>query len=115
MNEPKISVITVCYNAVKVIEPTLLSVITQAYNNIEYIVIDGGSNDGTVELIKKHADKITYWVSEPDEGVYDAMNKGIDKATGSWVYFIGAGDILLNITDKIAPLLVEPNCIYYGD
>lgn len=88
----KISIITVSYNAVKTIEQTILSVINQSYFNIEYIIVDGGSTDGTVGIIKKYADKISYWVSEPDKGIYDAMNKGIDVATGEYVYFLGADD-----------------------
>ena len=73
MNYPLISVITVSYNAVLTIEQTILSVINQTYLNIEYIIIDGGSTDGTVNVIKKYADKIAYWVSEPVKGIYDAM------------------------------------------
>lgn len=73
----KISIITVSYNAAATIEQTILSVIGQEYPHIEYIVIDGGSTDGTVDIIRKYEDKIAYWVSEPDQGIYDAMNKGI--------------------------------------
>lgn len=76
---PLVSVITVCYNATTVIEATILSIIGQTYSNIEYIIIDGGSTDGTIEVIKKYEKKIFYWVSEPDKGIYDAMNKGIVK------------------------------------
>lgn len=89
---PKISIITVSYNAIAGIEQTILSVINQTYQNVEYIIIDGGSTDGTVDVIRKYADKIVYWVSEPDKGIYDAMNKGIKKATGEWINFMNAGD-----------------------
>ena len=77
-NNPLISVVTVSYNAVSTIEQTILSVINQTYPNIEYVIIDGESTDGTVDVIKKYADRITYWVSEPDKGIYDAMNKGMN-------------------------------------
>ncbi len=88
----KLSVITVVYNAVHLIEGTIQSVIRQDYPNIEYIVIDGHSNDGTLSILEKYADKIDILVSEPDKGLYDAMNKGLDKATGEYVWFMNAGD-----------------------
>lgn len=93
---PLITVITVSYNAVSSIEDTIKSVINQSYKNIEFIIIDGQSTDGTVDIIKKYEKQIAYWTSEPDNGVYDAMNKGIDKSTGEWIIFLGADDILLD-------------------
>lgn len=88
----KISIVTVCFNAAELIESTIKSVIGQTYSNVEYIVIDGGSTDGTKDIIKKYADKISYWVSEPDRGIFDAMNKGIKVATGNYINFMNAGD-----------------------
>ena len=88
--KPLITVVTICYNAVDTIEETIKSVIEQTYPNIEYIVIDGGSKDGTVDIIKKYQDKISYWVSEPDRGIYDAMNKGTMKANGRWINFMNS-------------------------
>lgn len=95
---PLITVVTVCYNAVNNLEKTMLSVLNQTYDNIEYIVIDGGSKDGTVDIIRKYADRLAYWVSEPDKGIYDAMNKGIQVAKGEWINFMNAGDTFYNST-----------------
>lgn len=92
MNKPLISVITVVRNDVSHIEQTMLSVLNQTYPNVEYIVIDGGSTDGTVDIIMKYADKLAFWVSEPDGGIYPAMNKGASHASGDWVCFINSGD-----------------------
>lgn len=92
----KISIITVVFNGSKYLEKTIQSVINQTYQNIEYIIIDGGSTDGTLDIIKKYEDKITYWLSEPDEGIYYAMNKGISVATGDWVNFMNSGDCFYN-------------------
>ena len=92
--QPTFSIITITYNAVRLVEQTLLNVLSQSYPNIEYIVIDGGSTDGTVDIIRRYESGLAYWVSEPDKGIYDAMNKGLQKATGDYVWFINAGDTL---------------------
>jgi glycosyltransferase len=89
---PLISIITVSYNAAATIEETILSVINQDYDNIEYIIIDGGSTDGTLDIIRKYEDKIAYWVSEKDYGLYHAMNKGIEHAKGEIIGMINADD-----------------------
>ncbi len=93
MNHPlKISVVTIVYNDAEGLRKTIQSVIGQEYANLEYIVIDGGSTDGTVEVIKEFSDVIKYWVSEPDEGISDAFNKGVKAATGDWVGLLNADD-----------------------
>ena len=113
---PVISVITVVYNGIREIEQTIRSVISQAGILVEYIVVDGGSKDGTVDIIEKYKEKITNRISEPDKGIYDAMNKGIDLATGDWIIFMNAGDrfaspdTLYHFTTKI-----NEADIIYGD
>ena len=109
MHNPKISIITVSYNAAKTIEQTILSVVNQTYPNIEYVIIDGGSTDGTIDIIKKYEDQIAYWVSEPDNGIYDAMNKGIDVAIGDYIFFLGADDTLTsaNIIEEVAVFICK--------
>ena len=89
---PKFSVITVTYNAAAVLEDTIQSVISQTYHHVEYIVIDGGSTDGTLNIARKYRDRIATLVSEPDKGLYDAMNKGMRLATGDYLCFLNAGD-----------------------
>lgn len=122
MQPLKISVVTVSYNAATTIEETILSVVDQTYDNIEYIVIDGGSTDGTVDIIKryseggseygKHNNSISYWVSEPDKGIYDAMNKGIAAATGNYILFLGADDTFIGDLEKVCYLLTNVDILY---
>lgn len=115
IDKPLISIVTVVFNAQPTLEQTICSITNQSYKKFEYIVIDGGSDDGTIDILHKYNKKINFWMSEPDNGIYDAMNKALDKVNGKWVYFIGAGDILLNNLDKVASYLLNENCIYYGD
>lgn len=105
----KISLITVCYNSISTIEKTIVSVLRQRYGDIEYIIVDGGSYDGTVETIKKYQNNIACWISEPDEGIYDAMNKGLRCATGDIVAFINSDDYYVN--DDIIGRIVS----YFAD
>lgn len=104
----KISIITVCYNAIDYLRITIESVLSQTYKEIEHIIIDGGSIDGSVDLLKNysHLNKV---VSEPDNGIYDAMNKGINLASGEWVLFLNAGDRLYNYDtiDSLAKVLFK--------
>lgn len=90
--ELKISVVTVCYNMVDYIEQTITSVLSQGYKNLEYIIIDGGSNDGTQSIISKYRNQLSFYVSEPDNGMYDAINKGFSQATGDIIAWINADD-----------------------
>lgn len=94
MKTPKISVITVCYNSESHIEEAILSVITQSYENKEYIIIDGGSTDSTLSIIEKYHDRIDYYISEPDKGISDAFNKGIKLASGDVIGIINSDDKL---------------------
>lgn len=101
--KPLVSIITVVFNGKNTLEKTILSVINQNYQNIEYIIIDGGSTDGTLEIIHKYEKEIDYWISEKDNGIYDAMNKGILAANGKFVNFMNAGDYFFdnNILQKL--------------
>lgn len=114
-----ISIITINFNNKAGLQETIESVVSQSNKLFEYIVIDGGSTDGSVEVIKEHAGNITYWVSEKDRGVYNAMNKGIEKATGDYLIFLNSGDCLIH------PQVLQNSCdfikqfpgadVYFGD
>jgi glycosyltransferase involved in cell wall biosynthesis len=115
----KLSIITINKDNAPGLEKTIQSVVEQTFDDFEYIVIDGASSDGSVEIIKKYADRITYWVSEPDAGIYNAMNKGIKKAQGDYCLFLNSGDYLIN-SNTIKDVFEEiGNCpesdIYYSD
>lgn len=113
-----VSIITVSHNAVRTIDQAINSVLNQSYRDIEYIVIDGGSTDGTVDLVKSHGDRIAKFISEPDKGIYDAMNKGLKLASGDIVGMLNSDDIYMdenvikNVVDKIMKDKVD-SC--YGD
>jgi len=114
---PKISVITVVRNGEKYLESAIKSITEQTYGNLEYVVIDGNSSDNTVNIIKRYSDKISYWISEEDEGIYDAMNKGIQSSSGDWLLFINSDDYLISmdIIERAVTYLKECNSLIgYG-
>ena len=107
-SSPLISVVIAVYNGSATLQQCLDSVMQQTYAHIELIVIDGGSTDGTVDLIKANAQRITYWISEPDRGIYNAWNKGVVQAKGDWICFLGADDYLRDtqVLERMAEKLV---------
>jgi glycosyltransferase len=116
--QPKVSIITVCYNSAKTIEDTIQSVINQTYNNIEYIIVDGLSTDNTLEIVNKYQDKIAKVISEKDAGLYDAINKGIDLATGDIVANINSDDFYIDnnvIADVVAKMEEKKSDTLYAD
>ena len=115
LDKIKISVILVTYNAAGTLKKCLESILSQKYPFIELIVIDGDSTDSTTEILNKNTDRITYWKSEKDGGIYYAMNKALNHITGQWVYFIGADDELLPAFSDIAAELTDPYTIYYAN
>jgi glycosyltransferase involved in cell wall biosynthesis len=116
-DKPLLTVVTVVFNGEQFLEETIKSVINQTYENIEYIIIDGGSTDGTLDIIRKYEQTIDYWVSEYDKGIYDAMNKGIDATTGNYLLFLGADDELFdsNVFEKLKLHFMEKPDLVYGD
>lgn len=110
----KISIITIAYNSEETIEDTIQSVLNQTYSNIEYIIVDGGSKDGTLGIIERYKDKISTIVSEPDKGIYDAMNKGVALATGELVGILNSDDFYANndVIKNIASTIGDFDSIY---
>ena len=113
-HRPKFSIITITYNSEKTLEETIKSVVTQDYDNYEYLIIDGGSNDGTLDIVNKYRDKIAYVVSEPDKGISDAFNKGVKAATGEIVGIINSDDILEDGALLCLANEYEPNIDVYS-
>lgn len=113
----KLSIITIAFNCAFDLEATVKSVLNQTFRDFEYIVIDGGSKDGSLEVIKKYESAISKWVSEPDNGIYDAMNKGLKMATGEYVLFMNAGDTFY-ASDSLSKVSFSQNPdadIFYGE
>jgi glycosyltransferase involved in cell wall biosynthesis len=118
MQDLKISIITVAFNAQNTIDRCIDSVMRQKFNNIEYIVIDGGSTDNTIQIINRYKDKINIYISEPDKGIYDAMNKGIAMATGDIIGTLNADDFFNNdevLQDVAVAFTEQKTSILYGD
>lgn len=113
----KISVVTVCYNAENSIEETIISVINQTYKDYEYLIIDGASKDSTLDIIRKYLNEKMKLISEPDDGIYDAMNKALRIASGDYLIFIGADDhfISYNILENVSKYLENKDIVYYGN
>jgi len=114
-DRPLISVVTVVRNGAAHLAAGIRSVLAQSYDNIEYIIVDGASDDGTLDIIRRYDAHIDVWISEPDENLYEAMNKGVDLARGDWIYFLGADDRLVDSLHRVAAFLRDRRTLYYGD
>jgi len=116
---PLITVVTVVYNSVDLLKKTIQSVTEQSFTSFEYIIIDGGSVDGSVELIKQHENSLSAWVSEKDSGIYNAMNKGINLAKGKWICFTNSGDVFANnnVLEKTSSFMntAPETDVFYGN
>ena len=109
IENPKITIVTPVYNCAEYIEETIQSVLSQNYQNIEYIIVDGGSNDGTCEIVKKYSKKINLFISEKDQGMYDALDKGFKVATGKYLSWLNADDLYFNNSISKSVELMEKN------
>lgn len=118
MSQPLVTVVTVCYNAGTMLSKTMESVGQQSYPNLEYIIVDGGSTDGTQEILRDYKGKLDKFISETDNGIYDAMNKGVQLSSGAWIIFMNAGDTFYD-RDTIANIFSDPIPeevkVVYGD
>lgn len=112
---PKVSVLTVVRNGEATLRRAIESVIGQLGEYAEYVIVDGASTDGTLDIIRAYEDRLACWLSEPDRGIYDAMNKALSLARGDWVIFLGADDELKPSLQAVTRELTDPNAVYYGD
>jgi glycosyltransferase involved in cell wall biosynthesis len=113
--EPLVSVVCVTLNAGKTLPDLIKSISDHKTESVEFVVIDGKSTDGTVEILRENEDVIDFWISKPDNGIYDAMNRALNYVKGQWVIFLGADDMLLDGFNKTIDLLKDTNTIYYGN
>lgn len=112
MSHPKITVVTVCFDSKETIRETIESVLGQIYDNLEYIIVDGGSSDGTVEIVKEYSDRIETFISEPDRGIYDAMNKGVQVASGEIISFLNSDDVYVDnsVLSEVSDMFERSKC-----
>ncbi|WP_377157432.1 glycosyltransferase family 2 protein [Roseateles sp. UC29_93] len=116
-DRPLITIATVVRNGAATLEATIRSVAAQTFTDMEYVVVDGGSTDGTLDILRRHEAHVTTWISESDKGIYDAMNKALALARGRWLLFLGADDTLTapDILAKVAAMLDDARTVFYGD
>lgn len=115
IKQPKVTIITVVFNAAALFEQYMANVIPFCNDEVELVMIDGNSTDGTLELLQNNSDKIDYWRSEPDKGIYDAMNKAVKFARGQWLYFLGMDDTLMEGFPAMIADLQDAHTVYYGN
>lgn len=115
MSDPKLTIVTVCRNALDDLQRTVTSVKAQTFSDYEYLIVDGGSTDGSAEWLDTQEG--IKWISEPDKGIYDAMNKGVQMAAGEWIIFMNAGDTFYTpeVLQQVVPFLKDPHGLVYGD
>ncbi len=117
MDNIKFTIVVVTYNCEKTLEETIISIVNQTYTNKELVIIDGKSNDGTLDIIKKYESHISCFISEPDNGIYDAMNKALKNATGDYLIFLGSDDHFMSygILKRVSEYINDNNSIYYAN